>query len=68
MTQAAFLGRLCQETTGAETAPRSAHACKVRTIETLEKRRQQGMVATIYMDEADRLAFEIGRASCRERV
>ena len=57
MTQAAFLGRLCKETTGAETAPRSAHACKVRIIETLEKRRQQGMVATIYMDEADRLAF-----------
>jgi DNA transposition AAA+ family ATPase len=56
MTQAAFLGKLCFEATGAQ-APRSAHACKVRVIEVLEKRRSQGMAATIYMDEADRLAF-----------
>ncbi len=59
MTQAAFLARLCRETTGDKTAPRSAHACKVRIIETLVKRRDQGQVASIYMDEADRLA--IGR-------
>ncbi|KHK02798.1 ATP-binding protein [Desulfovibrio sp. TomC] len=57
MTQAAFLGRLCKETTGANTTPRSAHACKVRIIETLEKRRDQGQTVTIYMDEADRLHF-----------
>lgn len=55
-TQAAFLGRLCFEATGAK-APRSAHACKIRVIETLEKRRAQGQAATIYMDEADRIAF-----------
>jgi DNA transposition AAA+ family ATPase len=57
MTQAAFLGRLCKETTGEKTTPRSAHACKVRIIETLEKRRDQGQTVTIYMDEADRLHF-----------
>lgn len=53
-TQAAFLGRLCFETTKAN-APRSANACKVRIIDDLKKRRDQGQVATIYMDEADRL-------------
>lgn len=56
MTQAAFLARLCFETTGGQ-APHSAHACKIRIIETLEKRRAQGAAATIYMDEADRLHF-----------
>ncbi|EHJ46360.1 hypothetical protein DFW101_0343 [Solidesulfovibrio carbinoliphilus subsp. oakridgensis] len=56
MTQAAFLGRLCFEATGAQ-APRSSHACKVRVIEVLEKRRVQGTATSIYMDEADRLAF-----------
>jgi len=55
-TQAAFLGRLCFEASGTK-APRSANACKVKVIEALEKRRAQNMVATIYMDEADRLAF-----------
>ncbi len=55
-SQAAFLGRLCFESTGAK-APRSASACKMKIIETLEKRRDHGQVATIYMDEADRLAF-----------
>lgn len=53
-TQAAFLGRLCFETTKAN-APRAANACKVRIIEALKTRRDQGQVATIYMDEADRL-------------
>jgi len=55
-SQAAFLGRLCFEATGAK-APRSASTCKVKIIEALEKRRDHGQVATIYMDEADRLHF-----------
>lgn len=57
-TQASFLGRLCFETIKAK-APRSASACKVSIIDALKTRRDQGQVASIYMDEADRLA--IGR-------
>ncbi|UJX42993.1 ATP-binding protein [Desulfovibrio sp. JY] len=55
-SQAAFLGRLCFEATGTK-APRSASACKVKIIETLDKRRKQKMSSSIYMDEADRLHF-----------
>ncbi|HCR12898.1 MAG TPA: DNA transposition protein [Desulfovibrio sp.] len=57
MSQAAFLSKLCFEVTGDQKCPRSAHACKIRIVETLEKRRKQGGAVTIYMDEADRLAF-----------
>lgn len=56
MSHAAFLSRLHFEATGAK-GPHAAHACKVRIIEVLEKRRMQGVRTTIYMDEADRLQF-----------
>lgn len=56
MSHAAFLSRLHFEATGAK-GPHAAHACKVRIIEVLEKKRAQGQAATIYMDEADRLPF-----------